>query len=229
MWLLTSNDVHSWQEVTDILYPNWKVVQKSEHGLSYLTLPADENDVVICENSPKLIEIDLFSIKLVPMPSDACLHKWQPTSWIWSAISQDQPNVLEFMLRHDLILPSVYAAKDSLLAEELCASGRDQYVALYLLYEPIDFDVKFNMILSAHRSKKISIIPVSLWFIRYIINRKMSGRCIYPEYMKPDYREPGFRFFRQRASSQSAMLMTQVIGSKTFSCFKTFSNLLISM
>ena len=33
----------------------------------------------------------------------------------------------------------------------------------------------------------------------------------------------------EQASSRSAMLMTQVIGSKTFSCFKTFSNLLISM
>lgn len=195
MWLMTSNDVHSWQEVTDILYPNWEVVQNSEPRLCYLTLPADENVVVICENSPKLIEIDLLSIKLVPMPSEACLHHWQPISWIRDAISQDQPNVLEFMLRHDLILPSVYKAKDSLLAKELCTSGRDQYVALYLLYEPIDFDVKFNMILWALRSKKINTIPVSLWFLRYIINRKMSGRCIYPEYMKPDYREPGFRFF----------------------------------
>jgi hypothetical protein len=171
------------------------VVQGSDDGLCGLMFSADKNDVVICEKSPKVIEIDILSTKFVPMPSEACLREFQPTSWIWDAISQDQPNVLEFMLRHDLILPSVYAAKDSLLAEELCASGRDQYVALYLLYEPIDFDVKFNMILSAHRSKKISIIPVSLWFLKYIINRKMSGRCIYPEYMKPDYREPGFRFF----------------------------------
>lgn len=193
MWLLTSNDVHSWQEVTDILYPNWKT---NENLKGFIAPPYGENDVATCENSSEVQEIDILSLRMpVPVPSEANLREYQPISWIGDAISQDQPNVLEFMLRHDLIIPSVYKAKDSLLAKELCTSGRDQYVALYLLYEPIDFDVKFNMILWALRSKKISIIPVSLWFLRYIINRKMSGRCIYPEYMKPDYREPGFRFF----------------------------------
>ena len=193
MLLMTSNDIHSWQEVTNILYPDWKMDEDLE---GFITPPDDKNDVATCENSSEVHEIDIFSLPMpVPMPSEANLREYQPISWIWDAISQDQPNVLEFMLRHDLILPSVDAAEDSLLAKELCASGRDQHVALYLLYEPIYFDDKFNMILSACRSKKISIIPVSLWFLRYIINRKMSGRCIYPEYMKPDYRNPGFRIF----------------------------------
>ncbi len=193
MLLMTSNDIHSWQEVANILYPDWKMDEDLE---DFITPPDDKNDVATCENSSEVHEIDIFSLPMpIPMPSEANLREYQPRIWIWDAISQDQPNVLEFMLRHDLILPSVYAAKKSLLAKELCASGRGQYVALYLLYEPMDFDDKFNMILSACRSKKISIIPVSLWFLRYIINRKISGRCIYPEYMKPDYWEPEFYIY----------------------------------
>lgn len=109
MWLMTSNDVHSWQEVTDILYPNWKT---NENLKGFIAPPYGENDVATCENSSEVQEIDILSLRMpVPVPSEANLREYQPISWIGDAISQDQPNVLEFMLRHDLILPSVYKSE----------------------------------------------------------------------------------------------------------------------
>ena len=193
MLLMTSNDIHSWQEVTNILYPDWKVDDVKEN---FIWPPDEKNDVAIRENSSEVREIDFLSLPMpIPMPSEVNLHEWQPRTWIGDAISQDRPDVLEFMLRHDLMLSPAFSAKDSMLAQELCASGRAQYVALYLLYEPIDFDDKLNMILSAHRSKKISIATVNLWFLRYIINRKTSGKRIYPKYMKTNHFGPDIFFY----------------------------------
>ena len=192
--MMQANEIQDWQSVRRALYPEWNY-EKNLLRQGFLTPPNDsmERSMTLCQfnsygkDNMMNLELDLDARSPIPAPSRENLVKYQPRTWMVDAQEQGRADVLEFLLRNGLFLPAYCPTldeRDSELAKELCAHSRSQFVALYLLYEPIDETKKIRMVWKSILKIDLHPIKTCVFYCIYIYNRLKSGLPMMPEYDK---------------------------------------------
>ena len=189
--MLQPCDILNWKSVTDALYPRWYYnTSEAKTALLYPPVtndrwePIDRGSIYNIVFKQE-IELDLNARVPIPAPSKENLEKYQPRIWMMDAQEQNRADVLEFLLRNGLVLSARFPAfdeYDSELALELRTHARSQFVALYLLYEPIEAATKVKMMWTSLFNTDVHSTEVYSWLIKYMYVRLKNGLALFPEY-----------------------------------------------
>ena len=170
--------VSNWNEVREVLYPGWKECVNSD-GISALEPP--ETNIEKQDNDDVLF---------VLLPNEDNMNQFQPKVWLWDAYEQNKLDVMRFLLMNGSKLPSpspMYYDAESRLALELNNQCREEYVALFLLYEPIDLEIKLKILAPYIISCKLDIIQVMLSLSELLHERMINRKSFLPEYESPAF------------------------------------------
>jgi hypothetical protein len=87
-------------------------------------------------------------------------------------------------------LPAVapkYVETESRLAYELDNSCREEYISLFLLYEPVELDKKWEIISPYVMSLKINALQIIAGCVELLYERMLGGADLIPEYESPGF------------------------------------------
>ncbi len=170
--------VSNWNDVREALYPEWNKCVDSE---GIVTLEPPER------NEEKQNNNDVLFVLL---PNEDNMKLFQPKVWLLDAYDRNRLDVMKFLLINGSKLPTVppmYCDTESQLALELNNLCREEYVSLFLLYEPIEFRKKLHIISPYVVSFKIDLLQIIISCIELLCERMLSGCSLCPEYEQPSF------------------------------------------
>lgn len=176
--------VSNWNEVREILYPGWK---KCVNFDGIVTLEPPESDI---EKPKEETNMNNNDVLFVLLPNEDNMKQFQPKVWLWDAYEQNRLDVMKFLLVNGNKLPSLppmYCDIESRLALELNNLCREEYVALFLLYEPIDFGKKLTIIAPFIITGRLNVVQVILSLSELLYERMIDGHSFLPEYELPAF------------------------------------------
>jgi hypothetical protein len=175
--------ISNWNEVGEALYPGWK---KIVHVDGIVTLEPQGSDM----DKPKDANMCNNDVLFVLLPNEDNMNQFQPKVWLWDAYEQNRLDVMRFLLMKGCKLPAVapkYVETESRLAYELDNSCREEYISLFLLYEPVELDKKWEIISPYVMSLKINALQIIAGCVELLYERMLGGADLIPEYESPGF------------------------------------------
>ena len=177
-------DISNWNEVGKALYPGWKTCV---HVDGIVTLEPPEVDIEKPEEEANMCNDDVLFVLL---PNEDNMNQFQPKAWLWDAYEQNRLDVMRFLLLKGCRLSAVapmYEETESRLAYELNHLCRAEYISLFLLYEPIELERKWELIFPFVMSLKVNVLQIIAECMELLYERILDGADLIPEYESPGF------------------------------------------